>query len=172
MARSHPRGNALPGGGAVKSAQSPLFRSSGRRGYSSLVADDPRRVSARKLEREVHVVFTPCACTVQTPEGIVHAKPGDAIITGIAGERWRVSRAGFAEKYRPVPPTQSGEPGTYLSLPNRILALRMKETFDVLLADGESRLTGHAGDWLVDYGDGSLGVVNDAIFAVTYEIAG
>ena len=29
-----------------------------------------------------------------------------------------------------------------------------------------------AGDWLVDYGDGSFGVVSDAIFATTYEIVG
>jgi hypothetical protein len=147
-----------------------LFRSTGRRGYSSPVADNPRRVSARKLVRQVHVIFTPSACTVQTPEGLVHAKPGDAIITGIAGERWRVSRARFEEKYRPVPPTQAGEAGVYVSLPNRILAVRMDEPFDVVLADGESRLSGRAGDWLVDYGDGSLGVVNDAVFAVTYEI--
>ena len=154
----------------MSAAQSPLFRSSGQRGYSSPIADDPRHIVARKFEREVQVVFTPTACTVQTPEGLVHAKPGDAIVTGIAGERWRVSRAHFADKYRPVPPTQSGQAGTYASLRNRILAMRMNETFSVLLADGESRLTGHAGYWLVDYGDGSLGVVSDAIFAVTYEV--
>ena len=31
-------------------------------------------------------------------------------------------------------------------------------------------LRGHAGDWLVDYGDGSLGIVARDIFATTYEI--
>ena len=46
----------------------------------------------------------------------------------------------------------------------------MTEPFDVLLADGVSRLHGRPGDWLVDYGDGSLGVVTNAIFGVTYEI--
>jgi hypothetical protein len=40
----------------------------------------------------------------------------------------------------------------------------------VLLADGVSRLNGRPGDWLVDYGDGSLGVVSPAIFAVTYDL--
>ena len=35
-----------------------------------------------------------------------------------------------------------------------------------------SKLTGGAGDWLVDYGDGSLGIVSQAIFATTYEIVG
>jgi hypothetical protein len=150
----------------------PLYRSSAERGHPSPIADDPRRIIARKLEREIQVIFTPTACTVQTAEGLVHAKAGDAIITGVAGERWRVSRAHFSDKYRPVPPTQAGEPGSYVSLPNRILAVRMNQGFNVLLADGESRLTGHDGDWLVDYGDGSLGIVGHAIFMITYEILG
>ena len=148
----------------------PRFRSSGQRGFSSVLAGDPRRVVARKLEREVQVRFASEACSLQTPEGVVHAQPGDAILTGIAGEHWRVSRAHFADKYRPKPPTQPGEAGTYLSLRNRIIALQMSEAFEVLLADGESTLSGRAGDWLVDYGDGSLGIVSPGIFATTYEI--
>lgn len=148
----------------------PLFCSSGQRGYSSLIIADPRRVFARKLEREIEVRFTPIACTVQTSEGLVHAAPGDAIITGTAGEHWRVSRARFADKYRPVPPTVAGEAGRYVSLPNRIAAVPIAEAFEVLLADRVSRLRGSAGEWLVDYGDGSLGIVSPAIFASTYEI--
>lgn len=148
----------------------PLFRSSGQRGYSSLIGADPRRVFARKLEREIDVRFTPVECTVQTSEGLVHAAPGDAIITGTAGEHLRVSRARFPDKYRPVAPTVAGEPGRYVSLPNRIMALPMTEPFEVLLADGVSRLTGRAGEWLVDYGDGSLGIVSEDIFANTYEV--
>lgn len=148
----------------------PLFRSSGLPGYSDLISVDPRRVFARKLEREVQVTFTPVASIVQTSEGMVHARPGDAILTGTAGEHWRVSNERFAGKYRPVPPTRAGESGRYMSRPYRILALPMAGPFEVLLADGVSRLSGHAGDWLVDYGDGSLGIVSRAIFATTYEI--
>lgn len=107
---------------------------------------------------------------MQTPEGLVHAKAGDAIVTGTAGETWRVSRARFPHKYRPVPPLRAGEPGAYLSLRNRILALQMHSPFEVALADGISHLTGRAGDWLVDYGDGSFGIVTQPIFATTYEI--
>ena len=150
----------------------PLFSSSGHRGYSSLISADPRHVQARKLEREIDVRFTPVACTVKTSEGEVHAAPGDAIITGTAGEHWRVSHARFPDKYRPVPPTVAGEPGRYISLPNRILAVPMMEPFEVLLADGVSRLSGRPGEWLVDYGDGSLGIVSPEIFATTYEIIG
>jgi hypothetical protein len=147
-----------------------LYRSSGRRGFSHVVADDPRRVEARKCEREVSVRFTPVSCVVQTSEGTVHAKPGDAILTGMADEHWRVSRERFAEKYRPLPPTAPGEPGRYVSMRNRVLAVPMSHPFEVLLADGISLLRGHANDWLVDYGDGSLGIVTAPIFAQTYEI--
>jgi hypothetical protein len=149
-----------------------LFRSSAQRGYSSAVSNHPGRVLARKLAREVEVQFTSAACTVQTPEGVVHARPGDAIVTGSAGERWRVSRGHFAEKYRAIPPTVEGQAGRYVSLPNTIMAVPMPGPFEVLLADGVSRLRGRAGDWLVDYGDGSLGIVSQAIFATTYEMVG
>jgi hypothetical protein len=147
-----------------------VYASSGQRSYSTLISADPRRIFARKLEREIDVRFTPVACTVQTSEGLVHAAPGDAIITGTAGEHWRVSRARFADKYRPVPPTVSGEAGRYISLPNRIMGVPMTEPFEVLLADGVSRLSGRPGEWLVDYGDGSLGIVSPEIFATTYQI--
>ena len=118
----------------MSAGQVPLFRSTGHRGYSSEISADPRRVFARKLEREIDVRFTPVACTVKTSEGVVHAAPGDAIITGTAGEHWRVSRARFSDKYRPVPPTVAGQSGRYISLPNRIMAVPMTEPFEVLLA--------------------------------------
>lgn len=114
--------------------------------------------------------FTDEPCIVRTPEGIVHAHTGDAILTGNGGHHWRVSQAKFAKKYQPVPPTAAGKSGRYRSLPNQILALQMHEPFDVALADGLSELRGSAGDWLVDYGDGSLGIVAQDIFATTYEI--
>src|ERR1700682_4290665 len=135
----------------------PVFCSSAQLGFSSVVSNEPRRVFARKLEREIEVRFTPVACTVQTSEGVVHARPGDAVITGTAGEHWRVSRARFADKYRPVPPTIAGEAGRYVSLPNRIMAVPMTEAFEVLLADGVSRLRGRAGGGLGVYGEGGLG---------------
>src|ERR1700723_2745298 len=87
-----------------------------------------------------------------------------------AGARWRGARARFPDRYRPVPPTVAGQAGRYVSLPNNIMAVPMAERFEVLLADGISRLMGRAGEWLVDYGDGSLGVVSEDIFAATYDI--
>src|SRR5436190_2882000 len=103
----------------------PLFRSSGRPGYTDEIGGNPRRVVARKLEREVQVRFAREACSVQTNEGLVQAKPGDAILTGINGEHWRVSRARFPDKYRPAPATVPDADGAYISLPNRVFAVPM-----------------------------------------------
>ncbi len=147
-----------------------LFRSSGQRGYSEHATSHPARVFARKVEQECQVEFAPVACTVQTPEGAVRAAAGDAILTGRSGERWPVARGGFFSRYRAIPPTSNGEPGRYVSLPNQVVGIPLQERFEVLLADGESRLHGRPGDWLIDYGDGSLGVVSPAIFAATYQI--
>jgi len=165
--RTAQKGYGVNGGPAV-----PVFRSSGIRGYSSAVSSDPKRVQARKLARNIQVHFTPSPCTVQTAEGLVHARAGDAIVTGTEGERWRVSRAHFAEKYQPVAPTLAGQDGRYVSIGNRIMAVPMSAAFEVILADGASLLRGQPGDWLVDYGDGSLGIVSKDIFASTYEIVG
>lgn len=147
-----------------------LFRSTGVQGYSDYATSHPSRVFAHKIEREVYAEFAPVACTVQTAEGAVRAAAGDAILTGSSGERWPVARAGFAQRYRPLPPTVSGQAGRYVSEPKRVVGIRMSEAFEVLLLDGVSRLHGRPGDWVIDYGDGSLGVISPAIFAATYQI--
>ena len=156
----------------MSAAPLPLYRSTSQRGFSRLIRDDPRGVTARKLVKEIDVIFADGPCVVRTNEGMVHVREGDAIITGIAGEHWRVSRSHFSERYEPVPPLKLGQPGRYASRPKRILAVPMTSTFEVLLADNISRLSGRPGDWLVDYGDGSLGVISPSIFATTYEIVG
>lgn len=148
------------------------FTSPGKPGYTSEVGGHARRVVARKLEREIQVRFAKQAGTVQTNEGLVKVKPGDAILTGINGENWRVSLERFPDKYRPADGTTPGQDGAYVSLPNRVFAVCMEEPFEVLLSDGESRLTGGPGDWLVDYGDGSLGIVSARVFDSTYAVIG
>jgi len=151
-------------------SEMPLFRGTGTPGFSSAVRDVPAHVIARKLAREIDVRFADEACIVHTAEGAVRAKPGDAILTGTSGEHWRVSRSHFPDKYTPVAPTAEGQAGRYRAKPYQVLALRMGERFRVILSDGVSELTGRAGDWLVDYGDGSLGIVSPLAFSDTYEI--
>jgi hypothetical protein len=147
-----------------------IFRGTGKAGFSSAVRDVPSHVIARKLERVIDVRFAEEGCIVRTAEGAVRAKPGDAILTGTSGENWRVSRPHFSDKYTPVAPTVEGSAGRYRAKPYEVLALRMDEQFRVILTDGVSELTGRAGDWLVDYGDGSLGIVSPLVFGKTYEI--
>ncbi len=154
------------------STAGPLFHSTARPGFSTEVDTYPGRILARKRPLEVDVQFATQPSAITTREGVVQAHPGDAIVTGRAGDKWRISRAHFAEKYRAVPPTAEGQNGRYQSLTNSIMAVRMSNAFEVLLADGVSRLRGQPDDWLVDYGDGSLGIVAPAIFAATYEIVG
>ena len=148
----------------------PIFRGTGKPGFSGAVRDVPSHVIARKLEREIEVRFADEGCIVRTAEGAVRAKPGDAILTGASGEQWRVSKSHFSDKYAPVAPTVEGNPGRYRAKPYEVLALRMDDQFRVILSDGVSELTGRAGDWLVDYGDGSLGIVSPLVFGNTYEI--
>lgn len=132
--------------------------------------DTARSVRARKRPHAVQVRFADHPCEVGTLEGVVNAATGDAIVTGIFGERWPVGRDCFNGKYEAVSPLTTGSPGNYLSLPVEVVATQMHAPFEVVLADGRSRLQGQVGDWLVDHGDGNLGIVNAAIFAATYEI--
>src|SRR5258708_24819805 len=96
------------------------------------------------------------ACIVRTPEGVVHAHPGDAILTGNGGHHWRVSHGKFLPKYRPIPPTVSGTSGPYTTLPYHNLALLIQEPFERILADQVSKVSGQPGDLLADDRDGRL----------------
>jgi hypothetical protein len=155
---------------ASKERNASRFHSHGRQGFSKAISEHPRRRHARKLGHAVRVQFATGDCSVDTKEGAVLAKAGDAILTGVEGERWRVSRSRFNANYHPVFPTKSGEDGQYVSVGRHIIAVQMDGDFDVHLPDGVSVLAGRPGDWLVDYGDGSLGVVSQAIFGSTYEV--
>jgi hypothetical protein len=148
----------------------PVYRATGWPGFARLIAEHPQHVAANKLECSVHVDIVTAPCEIATPEGPVHAAAGDAVVTDDTGDTWPVSGAFFPAKYRPTAPTVAGTSGSYVSIPQRVLALRMDEPFQVVLADGISRLTGHRGDWLVDSGDGSMRIVSAAAFARTYQI--
>ncbi len=139
-------------------------------GCSKLVSNDPAHVTASKKPIKVRVKFALSPIVIETLEGPVFAATGDAIVTGTQGERWPVGRERFLTKYLPVSPTISGGDGFYQSQPNTVRALKIEEPFSVVLSDGVSLLTGKVGDWLLDYGDGSLGVVAEHIFSDTYSV--
>jgi len=149
-----------------------MFRSTTQGGYSTAVSRHPDRVLARKRSVEVEVQFASRATAIQAREGLVHARPTDAVLSSADGGQWVVPHEHFAEKYRAVPPTPEGVDGRYVSLPYSVMAVPMSGEFEVLLADGISLLRGQPGDWLVDYGDGSFGIVSEEIFRKTYDLVG
>jgi len=136
----------------------------------TLLQNHPARRRAKKRTIPVQVSFSKTDSLVPTLEGSVHVGAGDAIVTGSQGEQWPVSLHQFADKYRAGPGVEQGSDGNYVTLPIEVLALSLPTEFTVILADGRSRLYGSAGDWLIDYGDGTLGIVAPDIFIATYEI--
>lgn len=150
----------------------PLFHARPGAGFAAALANDPRAVTAKKLQRQVQVEFLTERRDIQTPEGPVHACPGDAIVTDADGDRWPIPGRGFTARYAPLAPTVAGGSGAYVSTAQVVMALRMDGAFQVLLEDGLSRLTGQRGDWLVGGADGSLYVISAAAFARSYRIDG
>ena len=139
-------------------------------GFSPIVRSNRDHVEVQKKAQDVMVEFAKYPTTVETLEGKVLANRGDAIVTGSHEERWPVIRERFIKKYDPVAPTMFGQDGVYRSRPRRLAGLNMKKRFFVVLQDGVSKLTGSNGDWLIDYGDGSLGIVAARVFIDTYEV--
>lgn len=130
----------------------------------------PGVLEVRKLPQDFPVRFAPQAGIVETREGPVPVAAGDAIVTGSAGEQWPVARERFAAKYQPLPPTELYADGAYRSVGLHARARQCAAPFRVMLADGRTSLQGQAGDWLLDYGDGSLGIVAHPLFDALYEI--
>ena len=133
------------------------------------LAADPRAQRVRKLPIPVHVMFAASSGMVETLEGPVRHEPGDAILTGVQGERWPVQREAFDRAYAPVPPTRPGADGTYIKRPLDALALPLRDALTVPVGGHGDRLHGQPGDWLLQYGDCSYGVVSSAIFQAPYE---
>lgn len=104
---------------------------------------------------------------VQTLEGAVPYVTGDALLTGIDGERWPVARAKFDAMYEPAP----DQPGHWRKRNNTLVyAMQRAEAFTVDNQDGKAILVGQPGDWLVEYSHGDQAVVADAIFRKTYTL--
>jgi hypothetical protein len=132
-------------------------------GRASVFLDNSAAVKVQKLPSRVLVRFVEHPETVVTREGRALAHPGDAVLTAATGEQWPVARAAFDRYYEPT-----SEANVFESIPRESLALQINEPFQVVLTDGISRLFGKPGDWLLDHGNGNLGIVGADIFAATY----
>lgn len=120
----------------------------------------------------VTVEFATESGELMSLEGPNRYAPGDAVISGATGERWVVSRERFDAKYQPADAAFThGAPGAYRNRPTVVLARRMEEPFTLVRSTGGDRLTGAAGDWVMQYAPGDYGVVKAARFAKVYRLA-
>ncbi len=115
---------------------------------------------ARKRPLAVPVEFVDAGGTLETREGPVRYKVGDALLTGAEGERWPVPRAAFDRSYEPVPPTRPGKPGRYRKRAQVVWAKPIHEPFVVPLDGDRGTLRGKPGDWLVQYAPDDWSVVS------------
>jgi hypothetical protein len=135
------------------------------------LAADPDALRVSKKPIPVRVAFAVEDGVCETLEGPVRFRTGDAILTGVQGERWPVRRDAFLSSYEPVPPVRTGEDGPYRKTPSVTFALRLAQQRDVPVNWQNDPLRGRVGDWLLHYADGSYGVVQDAIFRESYDPA-
>lgn len=134
------------------------------------LAHDPAARRARKKPVTVKVEFASRAGALNTLEGPVRYRTGDAMLTGAAGEHWPVERAKFDAAYEPVPPTTTGNAGHYRKRPLGVWARQMREPFSVRVGYAADPLRGQPGDWLMQYAPGDYGIISAAVFAQTYEL--
>ena len=125
---------------------------------------------ARRRPLVFEVAFAQEKLLIDTLEGFVRAEAGDAVVTGVRGERWPVSSTRFAELYEPVLMTRMGEDGRYRRRAGMVRTTRLTQPLSLSLPDEHGALSGSAGDWLVQHTDGSFGIVADDIFERTYEL--
>lgn len=124
-------------------------------------------MKARKKPIAVPVEFAIRGGILQTMEGPVAYRAGDALMTGVKGERWPVRREEFAEGYLPAGAQPMFADGEYLKRPVVVDAEQRQVAFSVSLGDG-GVLCGQAGDWLVTGAEGEQWVVADDVFVATY----
>lgn len=125
--------------------------------------------SASYIKNEIVAVeFAATDGELMSREGPNRYRPGDAIVTGVTGDRWCVSRDRFDAKYEAVAPTLFGASGNYRNRPIPILAKQIHEPFSIARSSGGDILRGNAGDWVVQYAPGDYGLVEQRRFTAVY----
>lgn len=116
----------------------------------------------------VQVEFAQANGVLHTREGTVAYHQGDAIMVGPSGERWPISRARFDATYE----LATSAPGHdwYCKRPLVVEARQAISEERVHLRRGEGVLQARPGDWVVTAPDGGQWVVEQDIFAQTYEV--
>lgn len=122
-------------------------------------------------EEVVQVRFAAADGALMSRVGPNHYRQGDALVTGVDGDTWCVSRERFDAKYLPQGGQSHGEPGAYGNRPQPVLARRMDSPFRCRRQAGGDWLEGAAGDWLLQYAPGDHGICAASRFARVYRPA-
>lgn len=102
---------------------------------------------------------------IHTLEGVVTARPGDAVLTGTKGERWPIRREKFEATY-----DFNLQTGICSKKAIVVEAEEMQSHFEVKVGWSNQPLQGGPGDFKITYGPGEFGVVAKDIFHETYDV--
>lgn len=106
---------------------------------------------------------------VDTKEGPVTARPGDAIVTDANNFSWPIPKEKF---FNPATYCIDEQAGTYFKQPVVVDAELMHEAFSVKVSWNDDLLHGRPGDYKLTYSPGDYGVVAAEDFAATYVVVG
>jgi hypothetical protein len=134
------------------------------------ISADSCCVQAIKKDIPVPVTFAFEDGVLETREGAVAYRKGDALLQGHEDEAWPVAFQHFQEFYFPIEDTVPGKDGKYSKKAFPTFALQVEEPFMVELSDDRGILQGAAHDWLLQYSPNNYGIVAQEIFEMTYEI--
>ena len=126
-------------------------------------------MKAIKRPIPVDVKFATSSGTLNTLEGPVAYSNGDAILTGVRGERWPMRRDDFSARYQPTDGQPMSNDGAYVKRRMIVEASRLDNPLIIDLPE-RGGLRGNPGDWLITAPDGDQWIVADEIFAETYEL--
>lgn len=118
---------------------------------------------------EVSVEFSNRKQIIDTLEGPVVCHFGDAIVTGLKGERHPQPRAKLDSKYKPIQGQQSHSKGRFTKRVTSVQAAQLHEPLDIELSIGRGALHGKIGDWCVWYDPTDMSIVARDIFPELYE---
>lgn len=119
-----------------------------------------------KKQVPVKVDFAEKNGEIRTLEGKVTYQLGDALMTGIKGERWPIKREVFEKTYHPVAPLLMGASGQYIKEPIPVFARQVICPERIEIDNGI--LIANIGDWIVSAPDSKKWVVQNRIFCETY----
>lgn len=105
---------------------------------------------------------------LQTMEGNVAYKIGDAIVTGVLGERWPVRREVFDKTYEACEGATFGETGLFRKKKIPVSANQTSMPQQVEISGGQI-LHASSGDWIVQDDNGKRWVVSKEVFEKSYE---